>query len=116
MPRYVLLEHDHPFPHFDLMLEDGPALRTWRLHTWPSAERAIVAEALPPHRPSYLDYEGPISGGRGVVSRRDAGQFSWHEDSPGRVVVMLVGSYAGSLSLESADGAWRATFTPAPDL
>src|SRR5580765_3650553 len=37
MPRYVILAHDHPFPHWDLMLERDASLRTWRLATLPKA-------------------------------------------------------------------------------
>ena len=85
MPRFVILEHDYPELHWDLMLEAGAALRTWRLAAPPQVlgER-IAATALPDHRLHYLDYEGPISGGRGTVKRWDAG--SYEEDtasSPG---------------------------------
>ena len=31
MPRFVILEHDYPELHWDLMLETAGALRTWRL-------------------------------------------------------------------------------------
>lgn len=75
MPRFVLLEHDHPFLHWDLMLECGAVLRTWRLAEMPGAAGSIAVEALPDHRRRYLDYEGPVSGGRGHVRRIDAGTF-----------------------------------------
>lgn len=115
MPRFVLLAHDHPWPHLDLMLEDGPALRTWRLESDPEAG-PTVAEPLPAHRPAYLDYEGPVSGGRGTVVRRDAGTFAWLADDPDRVVVALAGGrLAGTLTLmRSPDGSWSALLTPPP--
>src|ERR1700704_4821039 len=76
MPRFVILEHDHPVLHWDLMLEAGTALRTWRLARAPSAPGEVIdALALPDHRLFYLDYEGPVSGGRGVVKRWDAGEY-----------------------------------------
>ena len=65
MPRYVVLEHDHPARHWDLMLEAGDVLRTWRLAAPPGADQPIGATATFEHRLAYLDYEGPISGGRG---------------------------------------------------
>lgn len=75
MPRFVILTHDHPFRHWDLMLEEGPGLRTWRLTEAPQPGRAIAAERLPDHRCEYLDYEGPVSGGRGTVRRVDHGTY-----------------------------------------
>ena len=31
MPRFVILEHDHPSLHWDFILEVGEVLWTWRL-------------------------------------------------------------------------------------
>ena len=42
MPRFVILEHDHPVVHWDLMLEAGEALRTWRLAA-PPGKAAITS-------------------------------------------------------------------------
>lgn len=75
MPRYVILTHDHPFLHWDFMLEAGGVLRTWRLLDEPAAGRTGRAEALADHRVAYLDYEGPVSGGRGSVARWDHGTY-----------------------------------------
>jgi hypothetical protein len=91
MPRYVILAHDWPAPHWDFLLEAGGVLRAWRLSAEPVAGRAIPAEANFDHRLLYLDYEGPLSGGRGSVTRWDAGVFEWIEDGPERVVVELSG-------------------------
>jgi hypothetical protein len=73
--RYAILEHDHPVRHWDLMLEVGEVLRTWRLQAPPEAGCAIPAEPLGDHRRMYLDYEGPVSGNRGTVRRWDAGDY-----------------------------------------
>jgi hypothetical protein len=72
--RFVILEHDHPNLHWDFMLENDGVLQTWRL---PAAPRAgeMVAEQIADHRLAYLDYEGPVSGGRGVVKRWDGGTY-----------------------------------------
>lgn len=100
MPRFVLLYHECPPSygrpsHWDLMLEASGSLRTWalmqlprgweaaRLHTvsiYPacaavSSESSVDAEPLGDHRRNYLEYEGPISGERGQVTRVDAGSF-----------------------------------------
>ena len=82
MPRFVLLEHTgHPDDpagrHYDLLLEDGPACRTWRLAGIPVADGGPVATVeLAPHRLLWLDrLEGEVSGGRGFARRIDAGTF-----------------------------------------
>ena len=94
MPRFVILEHDHPVLHWDLMLETGPLLRTWRLSAPPEPGVATGALYLFLHRLYYLDYEGPVSGNRGHVSRWDAGTFELEVDDPGRLVISLHGKHA----------------------
>ena len=83
MPRYVLLEHtgapDDPRGcHLDLLLEDGPTCRTWRLDQLPQLDGAsLVATPLPAHRLVWLEREAAaVSGGRGWARRRAGGQFS----------------------------------------
>src|SRR5262249_39383059 len=88
MPRFVVLEHDYPQLHWDLMLESGNVLRTWRLAAPPGKGAAIRAWYLAEHRKMYLDYEGPVSGNRGRVSRWDSGVYSWSENREDRVSVM----------------------------
>jgi hypothetical protein len=75
VPRFVVLEHDWPAVHWDLLLECGPVLRAWRLLAEPSPGRAVPAEPNYDHRLLYLDYEGPLSGDRGRVRRWDAGTY-----------------------------------------
>ncbi len=112
MPRFVILEHDHPFLHWDFMLESGDFLRTWRLCAKPQVAAVVAAESLGDHRKAYLDYEGPVSGNRGSVKRWDAGTFHWEVDTPERVVVRLQGERcAGSAVLERTEaGNWKFTF------
>ena len=75
MPRFVILEHDHPFLHWDLMLEVKDGLRAWRLLQGPARGATIPATILSLHRKRYLDYEGPVSGNRGKVTRWDGGSY-----------------------------------------
>lgn len=91
MPRFVLLQHDHPFLHWDFMLEVGTVLRTWRLLDYPAAGQTSRAEALGDHRLTYLDYEGPVSGGRGAVERCDTGTYEAVEMVEDQCVVRLHG-------------------------
>ncbi len=43
---------------------------------------SIEAERLADHRPVYLEYEGPISGGRGSVRRLERGRVTALEERP----------------------------------
>jgi hypothetical protein len=91
MPRFVVLEHDWPTTHWDLLLEAGPVLRSWRLLAEPGRGRCVRAEPNAEHRLVYLDYEGAISGGRGHVKRWDVGTFESISDDTDRLVVQLRG-------------------------
>jgi hypothetical protein len=110
MPRFVILEHDHPALHWDLMLETGAMLRTWRLAAPPQTPGApIAATALPDHRLAYLDYEGPVSGNRGTVQRWDAGSYDEEAASPAMIALRLSGvRVRGAARLvHVAEGRWR---------
>jgi hypothetical protein len=91
VPRFVILEHDHPTRHWDLMLETADALRTWRLAAPPSPGNPVAAMPLGNHRKQYLDYEGPVSGGRGTVRRWDRGVYDRLCDSDGLTCFRLAG-------------------------
>jgi len=103
MPRFVLLEHvgapdDPAGRHFDLLLEEGQACRSWRLAAIPVAGHPVAAVGLQPHRLAWLDHvAGPVSGGRGHARRVDAGSYEVVEsDEPsGRLCVVLGGSLLG---------------------
>jgi len=81
MPRFVVLEHNHPKLHWDFMLESGMTLKTWKLHAPPVCGSIMPVEMAADHRLAYLEYEGPISGNRGSVVRWDSGTFEWLSQS-----------------------------------
>jgi hypothetical protein len=92
LPRFVVLQHDGPEGrHWDLMLEAGEALATWALPSAPGLPGPAPARALPDHRLAYLDYEGPIAGGRGSVVRWDEGTYQLERREPGQWEVLLSG-------------------------
>ena len=91
MPRFVILEHDHPHRHWDFMLETDGVLRAWRLAQPPLPGSIIDAECIFDHRLIYLDYEGPVSGNRGSVVRWDTGTFAWKFAAPDHIGVSLAG-------------------------
>lgn len=108
MPRFSILIHDHPFLHWDFLLEAGSACRTWRLLGPPESAGGIVAEPLADHRLIYLDYEGPVSGDRGHVRQWDGGTFDWRLDEADVVEVDVAGAQIqGRISLRrGAASSW----------
>ena len=112
MPRFSLLRHDHPTEHWDFFLECGDALRSWRLASRPALGEDIAAEPRPDHRKAYLDYEGPVSNGRGRVVQEDAGEFDWKEVSITAVTVSLRGQWlTGDVCLRQTSAGWRFSWT-----
>lgn len=100
--QFVILHHQLPPDsdrpsHWDLMLEHHGQLATWALERAPSAinhsphPESIPARQLDPHRLEYLHYQGPVSGGRGTVTRYDAGECDWSWPQPAAAVGTLRG-------------------------
>lgn len=78
MTRFVILHHSLPpggerQSHWDLMIECDGELLTWALDEYPKLNSRISAIELASHRLDYLEYEGPVSGGRGDVRRVESG-------------------------------------------
>jgi len=120
MPRFVVLWHETPagYPrgsHFDLMLEQGEALRTWALENFPAPGESVIAERLPDHRLAYLQYEGEVQGERGTVRRVDAGEYEYLQESTTLLVARIHGNkMQGTLTLNAEDESthrWRVSFS-----
>lgn len=131
MLRFALLWHDCPGdyrdgPHYDFCVERSGVrgehrLATWSLLTLPSewAERlgrgpdggaSVDAAELADHRAAYLDYEGPIGGGRGTVYRVAGGRVDWLDRADSAVGLRLGNPEAigGEVVLRPiADRVWR---------
>lgn len=111
MPRFVVLWHQLPTgharaTHWDFMLEENGALQTWALKHSPRRGMSIEAIQLPNHRLDYLDYQGPVSGDRGHVTRFDEGTFTWRPH-PSALEVWLNGrQLCGACRLTSTGDAW----------
>jgi hypothetical protein len=111
MPRFVVLHHDHPQDHLDLLLERAEAAWTWRLpcSAFPMCAGEFVAERLSDHRLHYLEYEGPVSQGRGSVRRLTAGEYEVirdvHSEQSYELIVAFRGpNWQGRLCLARQDG------------
>jgi hypothetical protein len=125
VPRFVVLYHDSPRgEHYDFMLEVDGVLKTWALTEPPRDGMNADCDALADHRIGYLDYEGPVSSGRGDVTRWDAGGYSLEAQDDSRWAVQLTGERLGgrvelTRSQANAEG-WRfsyvarSTALPAP--
>lgn len=92
MPRFTISHHtgSKDGDHYDLMLEHGDGLRTWRLVNT-AFQSFQIARQIKDHRKSYLDYEGEISGERGRVKIWDTGTYGVDEWKDDRIQVALVG-------------------------
>ncbi len=83
--RFVILRHEMPpeaerSSHWDFMLENRGVLLTWEFPKLlpgqlPATFEQLGIRRLPDHRIDYLQYEGPVSNGRGTVKRVDSGSY-----------------------------------------
>ena len=94
--RFVVLQHRVPDDldgdrgdHFDLMLEQESDLATWAIDQFPNAGETVAATRLPNHRKLYLDYDGPISDGRGTVEQVMAGTYRNNDTNSSCLSVLL---------------------------
>lgn len=110
MTRFVILHHtQHGGEHWDLMLEHEGALLTWQLLSEPRScdSLPIAAQRIGNHRLAYLDYEGPISGNRGVVRRIEAGAVCLREFYEDRCQFTLEGRrFTGAFRLTASGDQW----------
>jgi hypothetical protein len=105
MPRFVVLEHRWNGVHWDFMLEEpeSSTLRTWAIDAPIVPGAVLPARALGDHRLVYLDYEGEVSGGRGVVRQVDRGTYVIDTWTPSLVRVRIEGAQlVGEVELREA--------------
>lgn len=93
IPRFVVLLHSFPHPHWDWMFEVNGALATFRsaadcLDNLLCGFRQSWTQ-LPPHRLIYLDYEGPVSGNRGEVRKILGGTCQWLKKNDEEILLAL---------------------------
>jgi len=104
--RFVILRHvDREGTHFDLMIEYKDVLWTWKFSEWPDGvgEKSHIGQRIADHRPIYLEYEGPISGDRGMVTRVDWGDCIIEQESHDGYLVRFSGTiFTGRFSLTPA--------------
>lgn len=107
--QYVILHHLLPGDeHWDFMLEHRGGLLTWRVPCDPTlpCEWPIRCERIGDHRRSYLDYEGPVSGDRGTVTRIDRGRLELEAVEEQQVVFVAGGRLRGRHAFQRQGGEW----------
>ena len=126
---FVILLHSGNGPaHCDFLLEGPAAAETWQflddpatLMPSPASEAGekrarpqapekileIPAKKIQDHRLMYLDYEGPLSGGRGSVRQLDKGTYEMIARSANSLEFRLAGRVMkGTFLLQHAQGQW----------
>jgi hypothetical protein len=99
MSRYVLLHHDWPIEHYDLMIEVDGELHTWRLPAPPATGEQFI-ERIANHRMEYLEYEGPVSNNRGQVKRVAKGEYGIVLSDQNEYQLKLTGDLQGEMKLQ----------------
>jgi len=78
--KFVIHHHLTVPDHYDLMIEKGDALLTWRILSREFTKflrgLPVHAERIRDHRKDYLDYEGPVSCDRGRIEVYDSGEYA----------------------------------------
>jgi hypothetical protein len=92
MPRFTISQHagSKEGDHFDLLLEHGETLKTWRLENT-AFQFPQSAKQIKDHRKLYLDYEGEVTGGRGTVKIWDTGTYLVDRWDDKHIRVALIG-------------------------
>ena len=104
--RFVVLFHEFPpdhdrTRHWDLMLEEDGKLLTWALSEPLQPANTILATRLTDHRIEYLNYEGPVSGGRGSVSQVLTGTYQWQPASHHRSEILNFESHRWKIEFQT---------------
>ncbi len=103
--RYVILHHRaSASEHWDLLLEHDGALLTWQLPSPHLSTLPLRARRIANHRLAYLEYEGPLTGDRGTVTRVEAGRVTIRDLNDTLCAFDLSGGrFEGAFRLELAN-------------
>jgi hypothetical protein len=120
--QFVILYHVTPdnsdrASHWDLLLEPPTSADALLLcfevmtspENWCSSEQV---RRLADHRRIYLNYQGPISGGRGCVQQTAAGSIQWQQFGDSQLTAILTGNLADGQRFEGRLRLDRDTYEP----
>jgi hypothetical protein len=110
--KFVIQKHTRGGDvHWDLMLEAGEALETYRLGLPPEklTQEKCSAEKIFEHPRRFLTYEGPVNKGEGNVEIAERGTFNVISEKSGCIELELAGEILrGRFALTcTADDKWR---------
>ena len=92
--RFVI--HKHTLgkeTHWDLMIEWGDKLKTWRLENPPEKLASAKTKATPifDHDKKFLTYQGPVNNGKGTVEIIDEGTCTIYSDDGKILKIVFAG-------------------------
>ena len=106
--RFVVQEHTTPEGvHWDLMIEKGEVLMTFRLPEPPenALDHAVRIVRISDHTPKFLTYEGPVQKGTGQVRIVERGTFRLRVETDDVITLDLQGTILhGSFTLTRVEG------------
>ena len=92
--EFVIQEHTTPEGvHWDLMLQSGEILLTFRLDGPPEKVlyQTVNAERIHDHPLKFLTYQGPVNQGRGRVKLTESGTYTTKHRSDSQIDLSLNG-------------------------
>jgi hypothetical protein len=92
--RFVIHKHTQEGRvHWDLMIELGDKLKTWRLENPPEklATQTTKATLIFDHDKKFLTYQGSVKGGRGTVEIVDEGICTIELTTENEIKINFVG-------------------------
>ena len=94
--RFVIHKHtQEKQTHWDLMIESGDKLKTWRLENPPEKLASEKTKATPifDHDKKFLTYQGPVNNGKGNVEIVDEGFCSIKSESDNNLRIAFEGKF-----------------------
>ena len=94
--KFVIQKHSKAGEvHWDLMLQAGQVLQTYRLQLPPEQLRrdGCTATRILDHPLKFLSYEGSVNNGQGSVELVDSGTYEVLSRDEGKIELLLHGRY-----------------------
>jgi hypothetical protein len=94
MNRFVIHKHTQGNEvHWDLMIERGDVLKTWRLNAPPEKLATEKTRATPifDHDKKFLTYQGPVNNGKGTVEITDEGTCTIESNTENEIKINFDG-------------------------
>jgi bifunctional non-homologous end joining protein LigD len=106
--RFVIQRHERQeeLVHWDLMLEKGKVLETYRVNVPPEEweNRQIEAEKIFDHPLKFLTYEGSVNKGKGSIKIADSGEYRIISQNESRLTVAFSGAILKGEFIFSTEG------------